>query len=102
MALQITKNNNVYEISGSLNSSTFETFKNHFKNIIAQSRLVMISLSNLNDIDDESVGALHRMYKTAMDHRTVVYLLGKSNEKVREVFSRRKIQFILHNSILDY
>lgn len=101
MALQIKKNNNVYEISGSLNSSNTEVFKKHFKSIVEQSKLVMISLKNLSEIDSESVRMLHRMYKTAMNKNRVIYLLGKSNEKVKNMFSEQRIQFILHKTILD-
>lgn len=101
MRLQIKKNFNVYEIKGQLVAKNIRLFKKYFSNLLGKSKVVIVSLDKIKDIDEKGVKVMLEMYREAMSKETILYILGKNNERVYNMFKEQKKNYVLHNFVLS-
>lgn len=87
MSVQITYFGGVYEISGLLNTQNGESLKNHFEALMNHSKGMVLSLNKVVDIDSSSVNVISYLYRRAEKSNTLFYIIGKENQKVKELFS---------------
>jgi anti-anti-sigma regulatory factor len=87
MSVQITYFGGVYEINGLLNAQNGESLKNHFETLMNHSKGMVLSLNKVADIDSSSVNVISYLYRRAEKSDTLFYIIGKENQKVKELFS---------------
>jgi len=100
MALQITNNAGIYEINGDLNAQNVLSLNNHFEILLERSKIITLSLNKLVDIDKTAVKAIDVLYKKAMSHNKVFYIIGQENTKIRTQFQTEKLSYILRGNLL--
>ncbi|WP_445453761.1 STAS domain-containing protein [Flavobacterium sp. 25HG05S-40] len=100
MALEITNNAGIYEIKGDLNSQNVLSLNNHFETLLERSKMITLSLNKLIDIDTSAVSALASLYKKAMSHNKVFYIIGQENSKINAEFHTQKLSYILRSDVL--
>jgi ABC-type transporter Mla MlaB component len=100
MALQITNNAGIYEINGNLNSQNALSLNNHFETLLERSKMITLSLNNLIDIDTTAVSAIASLYKKAMSHNKVFYIIGQENPQISKQFQTEKLSYILRRDVL--
>ena len=87
MSIQITYNGGVYEVNGLLNAQNGKSLKNHFEVLMNHSKGTVLSLNKVVDIDSSSVNIISDLYRKAQKNDTLFYIIGKENQKVKELFS---------------
>jgi anti-anti-sigma regulatory factor len=87
MSIQITYDGGVYEIKGLLNAQNGKSLKNHFEVLMNHSKGMVLSLNKVVDIDSSSVNIISDLYRKAQKNDTLFYIIGKENQKVKELFS---------------
>jgi ABC-type transporter Mla MlaB component len=100
MALQITNNAGIYEINGDLNAQNVLSLNNHFEILLERSKIITLSLNKLVDIDKTAVKAIAVLYKKAMSHNKVFYIIGQENPKISTQFQTEKLSYILRGNLL--
>lgn len=95
MRLQITNNSGIFELNGLLNAQNTYSIKKYFENLMENNKTVTISLDNLNDIDKVAAKCLESLYKKAITSNKVFYIIGSENKKVRDVFKKEKMFYVL-------
>ncbi|WP_298147725.1 STAS domain-containing protein [Flavobacterium sp.] len=100
MALQITNNSGVFEIIGDLNSQNVISLYDHFDKLLDRSKIVTLSLNNLSDIDKTAISAIASLYKKAMSHNKVLFIIGQENSKISEQFQTERLSYILQRDVL--
>ncbi|WP_425076758.1 STAS domain-containing protein [Psychroserpens sp. S379A] len=69
MALKIIENQGVFELHGTLNTTTTKLFKQHFDLILQTTKNLIINIDELNFIDKSGVEVLKQLlYKGQMNH----------------------------------
>ena len=58
MALQITNNAGIIEISGKLNAQNAISLQNYFESLIMHSSFIIVSLNNVSELDKSSFNTL--------------------------------------------
>ena len=99
MALQITNNSGIFEISGLLNTQNISSMKSHFEALIENTKSVIISLDKINDLDKGAVKCLGLLYKKAIKKNKVFYIIGSENKKIRDLFKEQKLFYVLRRDI---
>lgn len=87
MSVQIKYDGGVYEISGSLNAQNGESLKNHFETLMNHSKGMVLSLNKVLDIDTNAVNIISDLYRKATVSDTLFYIIGRENQKVKELFT---------------
>jgi anti-anti-sigma factor len=87
MSVQIRYFGGVYEINGLLNAQNGESLKNHFETLMNHSKGMVLSLNKVLDIDSSSVNVISYLYRKAQKSDKEFYIIGKENQKVKELFS---------------
>jgi ABC-type transporter Mla MlaB component len=100
MALQITNNSGIFEIIGNLNSQNVISLYNHFDKVLDRSKIVTLSLNNLAEIDKSAISAIASLYKKAMSHNKVLFIIGQENDKISAQFQSEKLSYILQRDVL--
>lgn len=97
MEQKITNNSGVFEISGNIIAENASLVKDHFEKLINRSDKgeLIISLDRIESIDISGVNALATLYKKAIKSNTALYIIGKQNRNIKEIFSTTKMDFIL-------
>lgn len=95
MLVQITYFLGIYEISGLLNFQIGESLKNHFEALIVHSKGIVLSLNKVLDIDNISVNIISDLDRRAQLSDKLFFIIGKENQKVKELFSALKYYDIL-------
>ena len=87
MSIQITYNGGVYEVNGLLNAQNGKSLKNYFEVLMNHSKGMVLSLNKVLDIDSSSVNIISDLYRKAQKNDKLFYIIGKENQKVKELFS---------------
>jgi ABC-type transporter Mla MlaB component len=87
MSVQITYDGGVYEIKGLLNAQNGESLKNHFEVLMNHSKGIVISLNKVLHIDSGSVNIISDLHRKAQVSDTLFYIIGRENQKVKELFT---------------
>jgi len=86
MAIKITYNGGVYEISGSLNSQNSDSLMIHIETLMKHSRGVIITLNKVIGMDTYAVKRITDFYNKAVSSDQLFYIIGRENTKVNEQF----------------
>jgi len=98
MALQITNNQGVFEIKGSLINKNALSLEHHFRQLMNHKEKIVVSISKVKYIDTYGVRVLNNLCKNAMKSNKIFYVIGKDNKKIQEAFG--KGSYILRNDFL--
>ena len=88
MQLQITNNQGILEIKGTIMNKNVQKVKNHFENILLKYERVIISLDHVQKIDAKGVAVLTKLHNNAMKFNKIFCIIGKENKAVREAFGQ--------------
>ena len=95
MAIQIKYDGGVYEINGLLNAQNGESLRNHIEVIMKQSKGLVLSLNKVLDIDSNAVKIISDLHRKASLCDTLFYIIGRENQRVKELFSALNYNDIL-------
>ncbi|EZH73584.1 hypothetical protein ATO12_16740 [Aquimarina atlantica] len=98
MALQITKNQGIFEIKGSIVAENTKSLQHHFENLLFNSDKVILCMDKVKKIDASGVTVLTKLFRNAMEHNKVFYIIGKENKKVSNAFG--KVNYILRSDFV--
>ncbi len=98
MALQITNNQGIFEINGSIVAENAKSLQHHFEQLLFTKDKVILSVDFVNKIDNSGVNALTNLYKRAMKSNKVFYIIGKENNKVKNAFG--KVNYMLRSDFV--
>lgn len=87
MSVQIKYDGGVYEIKGLLNAQNSESLRNNLEVIINQSKGLVLSLNKVLDIDTNAVNIISDLHRKASASDTLFYIIGRENQKVKELFT---------------
>lgn len=86
MALKIIENQGIFELHGTLNSTTTKLFKQHFDLIVLTTKNLIINIDQLNFIDKSGVEVLKQLlHKGQMDHNRFS-IVGNGCKDIYEEF----------------
>ncbi|MBT8316499.1 MAG: hypothetical protein HKP59_02620 [Lutibacter sp.] len=91
MALTITKQSGVYEISGALNTQSMSSFKNYFELILEQSAFIKMSINKITDLDIAGVKFISSLYRRAVEKNKVFFIVGLANKELVALFKKEEI-----------
>lgn len=97
MALQITNNAGIIEISGKLNAQNAISLQNYFEALIMHSSFIIVSLNNVSELDKSSFNTLINLYKKALSKNKVFYIISEKNKEVTSLFQSEKMNYVLQN-----
>lgn len=97
MALQITNNAGIIEISGKLNAQNAISLQNYFEALIMRSSFIIVSLNNVSELDKSSFNTLINLYKKALSKNKVFYIISEKNKEVTSLFQSEKMNYVLQN-----
>ena len=91
MAFRITKQKDIYEVQGILNSQNQEAFKNYFNLVLKKAPFIKMSLSKVKNLDNTGIRFITAMYKKAQDNNKPFFIVGVKNRKLIELFKQQSI-----------
>lgn len=86
MNLIIRKNNNIYELEGTLDKFNVHLFQNEFQNIFDKKNELTISLINLEKIDSFGVNAIAKLNNEAISKQKQFSIVGSGNQELFNYF----------------
>ncbi len=98
MALEITNNYGIMELSGNLIRENTRSLKKHFEQLLVKSDRVILSVDRVTKIDASGVQVLTTLYKNAMKHNKIFFIIGKENKKIQKAFG--KVNYILRSDFV--
>lgn len=91
MALAITKQSGIYEISGALNSQNMNFLKHYFELLIEQSAYIKMSLNKIIDLDSNGVQFISSLYRRAVEKNKIFFIVGLNNKELVALFKKDEI-----------
>lgn len=76
MALEITIQDEAFEIKGTLKKTNVEKFQSHFKDIFNHTNDLVINIQELKSIDSEGVHAFEELYIQSRKKRKNLFITG--------------------------
>jgi anti-anti-sigma regulatory factor len=76
MALQILKQNGIFQLQGNLTTATTRSFIIHFEHIISKVKNVTVNIDNVNIIDASGVDALKTLIAVALRSNNIFSVVG--------------------------
>ncbi|MDY8134644.1 STAS domain-containing protein [Aquimarina sp. 2201CG5-10] len=98
MALAITNNEGVFEITGNLINKNALSLEHHFRQLMNHSEKIVISIDKVKQIDTYGIRVLTNLHKNAMKSNKIFYIIGKENKKVKNAFG--KVNYILKKDFI--
>ena len=98
MALQITQNQEVFEIKGSITAENAKSLQHHFEKLLCSLNKVIICLDKVKKIDSSGVTVLNKLFRNAVENKKILYIIGKENKKVSAAFG--KVSYILRSDFV--
>ena len=95
MQPNITNNSGIFEIDGSIVTENAMAIKKQLESALDHSDEVIVNLDKVESIDITGVNALAKLYKKAAKKNKALYLIGKENKNLEELFNATKMGFIL-------
>ncbi len=96
----ITNNSGIFNIIGSIVTENATSIKEHFEKLIDESDEVIINLDKVKSIDFTGVNVLATLYKKAVKDNKALYIIGKGNKNIQQVFDTTKMDFILSRDVI--
>lgn len=82
MSLTITRNNKIYEVEGSLNSSTASYFKTHLAITLNSLKGLAIDINKVTEIDESGMQALKSIFDKSIAWNKPFYIIGNGSKKI--------------------
>lgn len=86
MDLQITNQNNVFHVSGTLNKFNIHQFKKEFSNIFEKQAALTINIESVTSIDRYGVNALAQLHNEALAKSKKLAIVGMGSDDLYEHF----------------
>lgn len=86
MDLQITNQNNVFHVSGTLNKFNIHQFKKEFSNIFEKQTALIINIESVTSIDRYGVNALAQLHNEALTKSKKLAIVGMGSDDLYEHF----------------
>ena len=90
MALIVTDQNGIFTVSGSINSTTSESFRNHLDTIINSYKNVTINIDNVNQIDANGLSVLREFYLDGLRYNRDFFIIGNGCKEIYDEFKFEK------------
>lgn len=97
MNFQIINNKGVYEIHGNFTSTNIDEVANYFNNLLDMYYEIVICLKKVKCIDQPALGVLKHLVKKAKKRSKILFVLGKENHKIRNLFNKANLTSIFKN-----
>ncbi len=98
MALRITNNYGIIEITGNIVGENIRSLKKHFEQLLTKSDQIILSVDHVNKIDASGVQMLTTLYKNAMKRNKVFCIIGKENKNIKDAFGH--VSYILRSDFV--
>jgi len=98
MALTITSNYGILEITGSITGENSRSLQRHFEQLLLTTDKVIVSLDSVKKIDAFGIQVFTRLYKNAMKLNKIFFLIGKENKNIQAAFG--KVNYILRSDFI--
>ena len=98
MALQITNNQDVFEIKGNIVAENARSLQHHFEELLFNSEKVIVCLDKVKKIDAFGVNVLSALFKNAMKNNKIFFIIGKENKIVSNAFGT--VNYILRRDFV--
>jgi len=82
MALQISKKNGTYELSGNLNTNTSRSFIIHFEYLINTLKYVTVNIDKVKEIDACGVESLKTLIAISLKSNSRFYIIGNGSKDI--------------------
>ena len=82
MALQFFKKNNIFELSGNLNSQTSRSFIIHFEYLLNNFKIITVSIDKLTEIDASGVEAFKTLIAISLKSNSMFYITGNGSSDI--------------------
>ncbi|MEO5788695.1 MAG: STAS domain-containing protein [Gelidibacter sp.] len=86
MDLQITSQNNLFQVTGTLNKFNVHHFKKEFSNIFDKQNALTINIQNVTSIDRYGVNALAQLHNEALVKGKKLSIIGMGCDDLYEHF----------------
>ena len=86
MDLQITNQNNLFQVTGTLNKFNVHYFKKEFSNIFDKQNALTINIQNVTSIDRYGVNALAQLHNEALVKGKKLSIIGMGSDDLYEHF----------------
>jgi ABC-type transporter Mla MlaB component len=84
MALQISKKNGTYVLSGNLNTNTSRSFIIHFEYLINTLNYVTVNIDKVKEIDVCGVESLKTLIAISLRNNSRFYIIGNGSKDIYE------------------
>ncbi|WP_103071579.1 STAS domain-containing protein [Aquimarina sediminis] len=98
MALKIIKNQEIFEIRGSIVAENAQSLQQHFEKLLHTSDKVILCVDKVKKIDASGVSVLTKLFRSAVESNKIFYIIGKENKKVRNAFGN--ISYMLRSDFV--
>ena len=92
MAIQIIKNQEIFEIKGNIVAENVASLQHHFEKLLTKTDKVIVCIDNVKKIDASGVLTLTKLFKNAMKNNKIFYVIGKENKKIKTAFGKVSYQ----------
>lgn len=90
MALQILELNEIFYITGKINSTTSNSFLTHFKHVLKKNDEVTINIDKVKEIDRTGVDAFRALYANAIESQKEFAITGYGCKDIYNEFTYHK------------
>jgi anti-anti-sigma regulatory factor len=91
MALQILEKNGTFELHGSLNTQTSQSFLIHFEHLIKTGKNVIVNIDKINTMDFSGVEALKSLIAIAFRDNKILSVIGKNYKEIYNEYGFSKV-----------
>lgn len=95
--LQITNRKGTYEINGNLTKENISLVKDQFNYLLDHYEEVIMCLKQVQQMDVNAITVLKTLYYKANKRGKVLFVLGKENKKIKEVFKQTQTTYLFRN-----
>ncbi len=86
MPLRITKNQEVYQIEGSIVKENSRSLKHHFEKLFLHTEKIILSVDKVKKIDVLGIKTLTELYENAMKNNKIFMVIGIENKNINNAF----------------
>ena len=97
MPLEIINNKGVFEVCGEFTSENKGKVKEYFNELLDNYYEVVMCLNKIKKIDESAIDVLKFIHKKAAKRSKVLFVLGRNNSIVKNMFKVFNISYIFKN-----
>lgn len=95
MALNITENNGLFEISGSISAQNLGVLHIYFKAVLEKYDILLVSIEGVREMDAAAALYFEKLYKEVAQDNKAIHLFGLENKRISEVMQLTGTSYIL-------